>query len=149
MLAPHQTVALSVTFDPAVAGTYPSALTVSTDHGGVTLPITGTAVTGYPRLAVSATTVDAGQVAVGSSADVTFDVGNSGTVALTITRALAPSGAFSASVPMPQGLTINPGTSVHQTVTFQPTAPGPASDTYVFKSNGGGSITVTLVGTGT
>ena len=78
-----------------------------------------------------------------------FDVGNSGTVALIITRALAPSGAFAAAVPMPEGLTINPGTFVHQTVTFRPTARGPASDTYVFKSNGGGSVTVTLVGTGT
>jgi hypothetical protein len=149
VLAPHQTVALSVSFDPSVAGTYPSALSVATDHGSVTLPITGTAVTGYPRLAVSATTVDAGQVPVGSSADVSFDVGNSGTVALIITRALAPSGAFAAAVPMPEGLTINPGTFVHQTVTFRPTARGPASDTYVFKSNGGGAITVTLVGTGT
>jgi hypothetical protein len=149
VLAPHQSVTLSVTFDPSVAGTYPSALTVSTDHGAVTLPITGAAVTGSPRLAASTTTVDAGPVPVGSSADVTFDVGNSGTVALTITRALAPSGAFSADVPMPQGISIDPDTFLHQTVTFRPTAAGPASDTYVFRSNGGGSVTVTLVGTGT
>jgi len=149
VLAPHQTVTLSVRFDPSVAGTFSSALTVSTDHGAVTFPMTGTGVTGYPRLATSATTVDAGPVAVGSSADVTFDVGNSGTVALVITRALAPSGAFSAEVPMPEGTTIDPGTFLHQTVTFQPTVKGPASDTYVFKSNGGGSVTVTLVGTGT
>jgi uncharacterized protein (DUF58 family) len=88
-------------------------------------------------------------VPVGSSADVTFEVGNSGTVALVITRALAPSGQFSAEVPMPQGTTIDPGTFLHQTVTFRPTTRGPTSDTYVFKSNGGGSITVTLVGTGT
>ena len=149
VLAPHQAVTLSVSFDPLVAGSYSSALTVATDHGAVTLPVAGTAVTGYPRLAVSATTVDAGSVPVGSSADVTFEVGNSGTVALVITRALAPSGQFSAEVPMPQGTTIDPGTFLHQTVTFRPTTRGPTSDTYVFKSNGGGSITVTLVGTGT
>ena len=50
---------------------------------------------------------------------------------------------------MPEGTTVDPGTFLDQTVTFRPTATGPAGGTYSFTSNGGGQITVTLVGTGT
>jgi hypothetical protein len=149
VLAPQQSVTVSVRFDPGLAGQYASALTISTDHGSVELPTTGTAVTGYQRLAASSTTVDAGDVPVGQRRDITFQVGNSGTVALIITRALAPSGEFSTDLPMPEGTTVDPGTFLDQHVTFQPTAPGPDSETYTFKSNGGGQVTVTLVGTGT
>ena len=149
VLAPQQSVTLSVRFDPTAAGDYASALTIATDQGSVTLPADGSADTGYPRLAVSATTVDAGAVPVGQAKDVTFQVGNSGTVALTITRAIAPSGAFSAAVPMPEGTTIDPGTFLDQHVTFQPTTRGPDSETYAFKSDNGGQVTVTLLGTGT
>ncbi len=81
---------------------------------------------------------------------VTFGVGNSGTVALIITRAIAPSGAFSSPVPMPEGTTIDPGTFLNQTVTFHPTALGPTSSRYIFNSNDGrGPVIVTLHGTGT
>ena len=76
-------------------------------------------------------------------------MGNSGTVALIITRAIAPSGEFSTDAAHARGTTVDPGTFLDQHVTFQPTAPGPDSETYVFKSNGGGQVTVTLVGTGT
>ncbi len=82
VLAPQQSVTVSVRFDPATAGTYRSRLAISTDHGSVELPVSGIAVTGFSRLSVSAATVDAGPVPVGQSATVTFDVGNSGTVAL-------------------------------------------------------------------
>ncbi len=150
VLAPQQSVTASVNFDPAVAGSYPSALSVSTNHGSVTIPVSGAAVTGVEHLAVSSASLDAGSVPVGGTAHVTFSVGNSGTVALIITRAIAPSGAFSSVVPMPEGTTIEPGTFLKQTVTFHPTAVGPTSGRYVFNSNSGqGPIIVTLHGTGT
>ena len=78
--------------------------------------------------------MDAGACRWARRRDVTFQVGNSGTVALIITRALAPSGEFSTDVPMPEGTTVDPGTFLDQPVTFQPTAPGPDSETYTFKS---------------
>ncbi len=149
MAAPSEPSSRPTRFDPTVAGHYSSALTISTDHGSVTLPATGTAVTGYRHLAVSATTVDAGAVPVGQAKTVAFQVGNSGTVALIITRSLAPDGEFSTDVPMPEGTTVNPGTFLDQTVTFRPTARGPDSETYTFTSDGGGQETVTLLGTGT
>jgi hypothetical protein len=150
VLAPQQSVTASVAFNPGSAGTYPSTLRVSTNHGSVTAPVSGSAVTGVEHLAVTSVSVDAGSVPVGKSVHVTFGVGNSGTVALIITRAIAPSGAFSSPIPMPQGTTIDPGTFLNQTVTFHPTALGPTSSKYIFNSNSGqGPVVVTLHGTGT
>jgi hypothetical protein len=149
-LAPQQSVTVSVRFDPATAGSFPSTLRIASDHGSAVLPITGTAVTGIARLAVSRSTIDLGAVPLGGSSSATFEVGNSGTVALVITRSIAPSGSFAAPVPVPEGTTVDPGTYLNQTVTFRPTALGQAVGRYVFNSNDGkGAVTVTLLGTGT
>jgi outer membrane protein assembly factor BamB len=150
VLAPQQSVTVSVRFDPVGPGSYPSILRLVSDHGSAVLPVSGTAVTGFARLAVSTTTVDLGAVPLGHSSRVTFEVGNSGTVALVITRSIAPSGSFTAPVPVPEGTTVDPGTYLDQTVTFQPTALGPTTSRYVFNSNDGrGAVVVTLLGTGT
>lgn len=150
VLAPQQSITFSVLFDPPVAGAYPSRMTISTDHGSIRLPVSGTAVTGTAHLAVSSTVVDVGSVRVGHAVTVTFNVGNSGTVGLIVTRAIAPIGAFSTSLPMPEGTQIDPGTYLHQPVTFRPTAIGPVSGRYIFNSDDGlGPVTVTLTGTGT
>ena len=102
------------------------------------------------RLSVSETTIDVGDVAVGRSATATFEVGDSGTVALRITRAIAPSGAFSAPVPVPEGLILDPGTFLTQKVVFRPTTTGPTTSRYIFDSDAGpGPVVVTLTGTGT
>jgi hypothetical protein len=150
VLEPQQSVTASVDFDPRAAGSYSSALLVSTNQGSVTVPVSGAAVTGVERLAVTSASVNAGSVPVGQSVHVTFSVGNSGTVALIVTRAIAPSGAFSAPIPVPEGTTIDPGTFLKQTVTFHPTALGAVSSRYIFNSNDGqGPVIVTLEGTGT
>ena len=150
VLAPQQTVTAAVQFTPTTAGAYPSTLRISTNHGSAGLPVSGTAVTGVAQLAVSDTSVDAGNVPVGRAATVTFEVGDRGTVALRITRAIAPSGAFSAPVPVPEGTTLDPGTFLTQTVVFRPTSIGPTTSRYIFNSDAGhGPVTVTLTGIGT
>jgi hypothetical protein len=150
VLRPRQAVTVSVRFDPAVAGSYPARLRIATDHGSASLPLTGTAVTGFARLAVSAGSLDLGAVPVGRSASASFQVGNSGTVALVVTRSIVPGGEFHPVVAVPEGLTLNPGTFLDQTVVFRPTAPGPATAQYRFESTDGrGPLTVTVTGTGT
>ena len=137
-------------FDPTRAGSFRSSFAIDTDHGSVSLPVTGTALTGLPRLAVSTTHIDAGSVPVGRSKKLTFYVRDAGTVPLTITRAIAPSGEFTAAVPLPEGITIESGLFVAVTVTFKPTARGPASGTYVLNGNDDrGYVRVTFTGTGT
>ncbi len=150
VLAPRQAITISVRFDPTRAGEYDSRLAIETDHGAVALPVTATAVKGAPLLAVSATHIDVGSVPVGHSKNVTFYVRDAGTVPLTITRAIAPLGQFSAATPLPEGITIEPGLFAAVTVTFRPDARGPASGTYVLNGNDDrGYVRVHLTGTGT
>jgi hypothetical protein len=87
---------------------------------------------------------------VGSSETLSFDVSNGGTVPLTIERVIVPEGAFSTTVPLPQGLRLDPDTTVHQTVTFSPTRPGPATGSFSVTGNDEqGPQLVSLSGSGT
>ena len=150
VLAPRQAVTASVHFDPGHAGTYPSTLQLATSQGTLTVPVSATAVTGAPRLAVDPASISLGSVPVGQSTTASFDVGNSGTVPLTISRAIAPLGMFSVTEPVPEGLRLDAGTFIHVTVTFQPTEAGVFTGRYLFNSNDGrGYVAVTFTGTGT
>jgi len=150
VLAPRRAITVSVRFDPRRAGSYRSSLRISTDHGSVVLPASGTAVRGAPRLAVSATHIDVGAVPVGQSRNATFYVRDAGTVPLTITRAIAPIGEFSAAVALPEGIVIESGLFAAVTVTFRPNARGPASGTYILNGDDGrGYVRVHFTGTGT
>jgi putative transposon-encoded protein len=150
VLAPRQAVTVSVHFDPARAGSYRSELHIATDHGSLTLPTSGVAVTGTAHLAPSALRIAFGHVKVGSSRTITFTVGNSGNVPLTITRAIAPIGVFSTTQQLPEGIVIEPGVLVRQTITFRPVTKGRVSARYELNSNDGqGAVFVTFTGTGT
>ena len=127
VLAPRRAITITVRFDPVRAGDYESTLRIETDHGSVALPVSGEALQGTPRLAVSASHIDFGAVPVGRSRTLTFYVSDAGNVPLTITRAIAPLGEFSATVALPEGITIEAGLRAAVTVTFRPTARGPAS----------------------
>jgi outer membrane protein assembly factor BamB len=149
VLAPRQAVTVLVRFDPAHAGSYRSYFEITTDHGSVKLPATGTAVTGYARLTPSAKTIDFGAVAVGRAKSKSFTIGNTGTIPLTITRSLPPVGAFSTTRAIPEGITFEAGIVVHQTIAFRPTATGRFSGEYRFNSNDDqGYVTVRFEGIG-
>ncbi len=149
VLAPLHAITISVRFDPRLAGSYRSVLKIATNHGSVSLPVSGTALTGSPRLVVSASRIDVGRVRVGQSRSVTLLVRDAGNVPLTITRAIAPLGAFSAPVPLPEGIVIDRGENAAVTVTFRPTTRGPASGTYILNGNDNrGYVRVTFTGTG-
>jgi len=150
VLNPQQALTASVTYNPTTAGSDTQSITITSDHGSVTEPLTGEAVTGTAQLTLTPTVLDFGSVPVGKSVTLTFRVGNRGTIALTISRAAAPSGVFSATEPLPEGITLDPGTAVTQAVTFRPPTSGPFSGRYTFgAANGQGTITVTMSGVGT
>jgi hypothetical protein len=107
-------------------------------------------VTGSAVLTFSPTTLDFGSVPVGTSVTRTVALNNTGNIPLIISRAAAPAGAFSATRPLPEGITLDPDTGVNQSITFTPTGPGPFTGQYKFNAeNGQGWTTVTLTGTGT
>jgi len=147
VLTPQQSVTASVTYDPQAAGSTDAFVTVTTDTGSVSVPLTGRAVTGTAVLTLNPGAIAFGPVAVGRSATFTFRVENTGTIPLTISRAAAPAGAFSATTPLPEGLTLDPGTAVTQAVTFTPPGPGLFSGQYRFNAgNTQGWMAVTFTG---
>jgi predicted aconitase with swiveling domain len=76
-------------------------------------------------------------------------VTNRGTVPLTITRAIAPLEPFTAPVAIPEGISLDPGSSVHVRIVFAPAAKGSAHGSYVIRgSDGRGPIAVALAGRG-
>jgi hypothetical protein len=149
VLTPQQSVTASVTYDPTTVGTNDAFVTVTTNHGSASVPLTGAAVTGTAVLTLTPGTVDFGAVPVGTSVTRTFRIANTGNIPLTISRAASPAGAFSAARPLPEGITLDPDTDVTQAVTFTPTGPGSFSGQYKFNAgNGQGWLTVTLTGVG-
>ena len=148
-LAPRHAVTVSVLFDPTRAGSYPATLRVATNHGSVSVHVSGSALTGRPRLVVATRHLDIGAVPVGHTKALTLDVGNTGTVPLTITRAIAPGEPFSAPTPLPEGISLDRGALVHVRVAFRPSGRGPARGRYLINSTDGrGPLTVTVTGRG-
>jgi hypothetical protein len=150
-LQPQQSLALSVTYTPTRTEVTSDSLTVTSDLGSVRVPISATAVSGAPHLTVP-TSLSFGDVPVGLSRTLTFPIANDGNIALTINKAKAPAGAFSTATPIAEGLVIPPGETAYQSVTFMPTATGPAGapDTYYLIStdDGTGAHEVMLTGNG-
>ena len=97
--------------------------------------------------------LDFGDVPVGTSVTRAFQITNTGNVPMTITKAKAPQGVFSTTTPIAEGLKIPAGESAYQSVTFTPTAVGQAgtSETYylITTDDGQGALKVMLTGNGT
>ena len=151
VLAAGASLTVPVTYTPT-AGTdagldESSQLMVSSDQGSVSVPMTGTALSGQPHLSLDPALVDFHTVAVGQSVTRTFTVANTGTVPLTITKAKAPAGVFTSASPLAEGQVIAPGDSLQQQVTFTPADALPATATYEITGDDGQSAQyVTLQG---
>ncbi|GIG00782.1 choice-of-anchor D domain-containing protein [Catellatospora citrea] len=148
-LAPGASVSVSVKYTPTAAGNQTGSLTVTSNAGAVTVPISGTAVTGAPHLTITPNPVAFGSVPVGQTATHTFDIANTGNITLTLTKAAPPVGAFNTTTPVSEGQQLSPGDVIHQTVTFTPSAVGAQSAVYsITGDDGQGAIAVQLTGTG-
>jgi Abnormal spindle-like microcephaly-assoc'd, ASPM-SPD-2-Hydin len=79
---------------------------------------------------LSAHTIDLGAVKLGNAKSLTFTVGNTGSVPLTINRAIAPLEPFNVTVALPEGISIEPRTRLIVKMSFRPTALGPVQGEY-------------------
>jgi hypothetical protein len=151
LLTPGQHYTFTVTFTPPATGNDSGNVSVISDASNPSLgiPLSGTG-TPVPQgqLAVVPTSMDFGNVAVGTNAQ------QNGTLNATGASVIVSSGTVSGSTFALGGLsfpvTIPAGQHVQFTVTFTPTGTGVASGSISFASNASNSPTIeNLTGTGT
>lgn len=148
-IAPGGSVVVSVTYAPTAAGNSTSSITITSTSGAMSIPISGTAVSGQGMLTLSPPTLDFGSVPVGGSRTLSFNVTNTGNVPVTITLAKAPSGDFSTTTPLAEGLVLGPGAVAHQAVTFTPSSTRAETASYEIAGDAGqGAMSENLVGSG-
>lgn len=148
VLAPGTNVVVSVVYAPTSAGSESTSLTVTSSDATLTVPISGTAVTGQGHLVLSPSVLDFGTIAVGTVYSRSYTLENTGNLPVTITKAKAPTGTFTSGSPLAEGITIQPGQQVFQGVSFRPTTIGSSTGSYVIGADDGlGERSVSLQGT--
>jgi Abnormal spindle-like microcephaly-assoc'd, ASPM-SPD-2-Hydin/PQQ-like domain len=148
-LAPGASISIAVTFTPTADGDESSSLSVTSAAGSVTVPITGTGVTGASHMSITPNPLDFGAVALGSSVTKTFTISNTGNIQLTLTKAAPPAGEFTTATPVAEGQMLSPGDSVVQSITFKPTVLGADTEQYsITSTDGQGPVLEKFTGTG-
>lgn len=151
---------LSVTYTPTDDQEDNDALVVSSSGGGAThtlsVPVSATAITGQGHLEFSTSSLDFGQVPIGSSRSLSFTITNTGNIPVTVTKAKAPTGDFNSPVQLSEGLIIGPEQTAVQSVTFTPRSAADLSAFYEVtgtgtdtNGNAQGAMYVPVKGTGT
>jgi hypothetical protein len=151
---------LSVTYTPTGDQVDSDALVVSSSGGGAThtlsVPVSATAITGQGHLEFSPSSLDFGQVPIGSSKSLSFTITNTGNIPVTVTKAKAPTGDFNSPVQLSEGLIIGPEQTAVQSVTFTPRSAADLSASYEVTGTGTdtngdaqGAMYVPVKGTGT
>jgi hypothetical protein len=148
-LTTGQTISVPVTFTPAAPGSATGALNFSLTVAGAadsfSASLQGTGI--KAGFAGSPSTLDFGQVPVGSTMTLSASFTNTGTSNETVTAVSRGSAPFAASGLPAVGAVVTPGQSVAVTVTYKPTAAGTDADS-ISVSGAGGTGTVALTGQG-
>ena len=130
-------VAISVKYAPTEAGTATSSVKLTGSTGAVTVALTGTSVSGAPRLTIAPSPLAFGATLLGTTASSTFTISNSGNTSLTITKAAPPVGEFNTTTPVAEGQQIVPGDTVQQKITYTPTGAGADESAYLITGDDG------------
>jgi hypothetical protein len=148
-LNPNQGVTFNVTFAPASAGAVSGTVSIVSDasNSPLSIALSGTGLTAG-ALTASPSSVNFGNVTVGSNKSVPVTVTNTGGASVTISSATASGTGFSFTGPgLPTTLTA--GQSATFNAIFTPLAAGAASGTLTINSNAGNpTLSVPLSGTG-
>lgn len=152
---------LSVTYTPTTDQVDSDALVISSSGSGgathtLSVPVTATAITGQGHLEFSTSSLDFGQVPIGSSTSLSFTITNTGNIPVTVTKAKAPTGDFNSPVQLSEGLVIGPEQTAVQSVTFTPRTAADLTASYEVTGTGTdtdgnaqGAMYVQVKGTGT
>ncbi len=147
-LGAGQSVTFNVTFTPPSAGSFSGNVAVTSNAQNPTLniPISGTAVAAG-SLTASPTSIDFGNVVVGSSASQTVTLKNTGGANVTVTAASISGTGFSFSgLTVP--LTLTPNQTSGFSVKFTPASAGAVNGTMSLTVSGASNVSIPLSGTG-
>jgi hypothetical protein len=154
IVQPGGTVNFTVTFTPPGSSgdfvhVFGGVATLVTSAGDFGVPVSGSAV---PPSQINITPYDLnfGDVTVGSSSQMSFEIGDEGGEPLTITQSTPPStDGFSATTTLNVPSDIPGNSSIEETVQFSPTTTGPLASNWLITGNDGSGLqTVTFTGTG-
>jgi len=147
-LAAGQSLSLSVSFTPAIAGSAAGSLSVvsSATNSPTTISLSGSGV--QPQISVIPASVSFGSVTVGLTNTQTLTITNPGTANLSVTQAsLAGTGFGLSGLTLP--LSVPPGGSSAFTVSFKPASASSFSGSLTLVNNTPNSpVVVALAGTG-
>ena len=151
-LNPGQQVVLSITFSPDAAASFNGNLALTSDASGgaANVPLSGTGdAVPAADLTLSTTSINFGQVQIGSKVTRSLTLTSTGNAPLTISAITVAGAQFSDGSPsLP--VTLQPQQQLTLTLTYQPTAEGSDSGTLTVASNdSSGPATVSLGGSGT
>lgn len=146
-LSPAAKCTLQITFKPSQQGVRGGAATIATSLTTLPLAVNLTGLGTQPHLLANPGSLSFGDVALGSSASLTFSLTNSGTAPVT-GLSLAATGDYAIQSPC-SSTTLATGGRCDLTIVFTPTAAGSRSGSLTITSSDSGSpITVSLSGNG-
>ena len=157
-LQPGDQASFNVTFMPATTGANPGQISLSTNTGSpLLISLTGTGTPApVPALSLSASSLDFGDVQVGSSRIMQLTLTSSGTAPVTISSSTISGSVFNISnVVYPTGVTnwpavLNPGQQIILSIDFAPAISGAATGSLTINSDASGSnASLSLTGNGT
>ena len=144
-----QTTPVSLVFSPRTAGAFTGTLSITSNasDGSVTVPLTGTGVTGGGLLP-NPSSLDFGTVQTGTSQPLSETLTNNGGSSVSISQvAISGTGFTLSGITTPT--TLSAGQSANFTVTYAPTSTAAASGSVTVTSNGSDpTLSIALSGTG-
>jgi hypothetical protein len=139
-------VTFSPTASPAQTGLVAGQLSVDTDSGPVSVPVSGIGQAAEPQLDANASLVSVGGTAVGGHLSGTVTFSNDGNAPVTITGVDEPTAPFSVIGAPSVNDVITPGQSVTAEIDFNPTSVGQFSDELDLTTADGEDVVVGLAG---
>ncbi|MGB8522371.1 MAG: choice-of-anchor D domain-containing protein [Candidatus Acidiferrales bacterium] len=136
-------------FAPGAAGavTGSISLTSNAPNSPLTIALSGSGLAGTQLLTFSTSSLSFGSINVGSDADLSSSLTNTGNSSVTISAVNVTGAVFTVSG-ISSGETLAPGQSVPVTVQFAPTAAGAVSGAVTLLSNATNSAAISLSGSG-
>jgi HYDIN/CFA65/VesB family protein len=128
LLATGSQISVPITFSPTQTGLVGGELTITTDSGPVSIPVSGTGQAATPHLEPSTSLVSLGGTTVGGSLSDTFTLTDDGNAPVQISSVTLPNAPFTATGLPSVGDTIDPGQMVTVEIDFNPNQAGQFSD---------------------